>query len=215
MGYRDYKQFAPNTLHHIYNRGNAKMDIFLDDEDYRWFLKRLKILLSKEPLTMVLIGKWKRSQRLTPFPLNTFSPICYCLMPNHFHFVFEQKTELPLSLLLLKLCTGYAKYFNRKYNRVGHVFQDQFNAVMITNDQQLSAVSAYIHQNPKAADLVQDAADWAYSSYQDYLGMREDSLCEQDWIVRGFRDIAEYREFVEERFTGILERKEIADLMLD
>jgi putative transposase len=191
------------------------MDIFLDEQDYQAFLTRLRVIMGKEELPKVPFGKWKRKQRLTPCPPNAFSVICYCLMPNHWHFVIEQRTELPISSLLLKVCTSYAKYFNKKYDRVGHVFQDQFCAVMTESDQQLDAVSAYVHQNPKVAGLVQELHDWKYSSYPAYVDLDHDPLLDLQKITDRFRDATEYRTFVEDRFSEILERKEIAGLMLD
>ena len=189
------------------------MDIFLDKQDYDAFMLRLQIVLGAE-MSKMPFDRTNRI-RLTPCPARAFSLICYCLMPNHWHLVIEQKTELPISTLMLRFCTSYSKYFNNKYSRVGQVFQDQFSAVMIESDQQLSAVSAYIHQNPKVAGLVQNLQDWEYSSYANYIGDVPDMFCDCDRVMANFKNAAEYRDFVENRYCEILERKEIANSTLD
>ena len=213
MGYRDYKRFAPDTLHHLYNRGNAKMDIFLDEQDYKAFLLRLELLLGRKETPKGTLGRASRL-RLTPCPTDAFSVLCYCLMPNHWHLIVEQRTELPISSLLLKVSTSYAKYFNAKYARVGHVFQDQFCGVMIEDDRQLCATSAYVHLNPKVGGLVDELVDWEYSSYPAYALSRPDALCDQAIVMANFSDRAEYRDFVKSRYEDIRESKRITDEFL-
>ena len=208
MRRRDYKEFAPGVSYHIYNRGNGKMEIFRDDQDYLNFLKRLRLLFGKARGTLATI-------RITPFEPDEFSLLSYCLMPNHFHFQIEQNGEVPLSKLMLKVCTSYSMYFNRKYEHVGHVFQDQFKAVPIESDNQSAALSAYIHQNPKVGGLVNTLTDWAYSSYPEYIGLRKGDLVDPEPILDQFASKDGYRLFVEERFADILERKSIEELLLD
>jgi putative transposase len=214
MSYRDYKQFAAGEVFHIYNRGNGKADIFRDDRDYQNFLKRLSIILRMEELTSVSKAAFDSRVRLTPFSPETFSLICYCLMPNHFHFCIMQHTEIPIGTLIHRLCTSYAKYFNRKYGHVGHIFQDRFKAVRVEADTQLLALSAYIHQNPKIAKLVIELKDWPYSSYQEYrTGQRR--FCEHGWLFQFFEKTNDYETFVEDRYSEILKRKIILDQLSD
>ena len=215
MGYdicmrrRDYKEFAPGVSYHIYNRGNGKMDIFRDDQDYLNFLKRIRLALGK------MKGVAPSLDRFVPFEPNTFSLISYCLMPNHFHLQIEQCGEVPLGKLLLKVCTSYSIYFNRKYDHVGHVFQDQFKAVPVQSENQVAALSAYIHQNPGVAGLVDAPDKWVYSSYPDYIGLRKGDLVDFDSVLSQFGNREEYRLFVEGRSEDILERKDIEKLFLD
>ncbi|MEK9209095.1 MAG: transposase, partial [Patescibacteria group bacterium] len=111
---RDYKSSAPGEYYHAYNRGNAKEPVFLDDDDYRFFLLRLDQNLSSD----IAVNRHFR-----PLPPNSFSLISYCLMPNHFHLLLRQDRDIPTSKLIGKICTSYSMYFNKKYGRVGHVFQ--------------------------------------------------------------------------------------------
>ncbi len=188
------------------------MEIFRDDQDYKNFLKRIALALGKE---VAKGASFRSSLHLKPFNAGTFSLISLCLMPNHFHLEIMQNTDIPIGKLLLKTCTSYSMYFNRKYDHVGHIFQDQFKAVPIENDRQLTTVSAYIHQNPKVAGLVDDSIDWPYSSYRSYLGSETINLYEKELILEQFKDVDEYKMFVEDRYEEIKERGEILHLMLD
>src|SRR5438067_2058748 len=114
---RDYKQLSANCYYHVFNRGNGKQNIFLDDEDRKFFLLRLtenifpeKAVFSKSPCGYIR----------KVLPSNAFSIINYALMPNHFHFCIKQNSELSISKLLLKVCTSYSKYFNKKYGKTGN-----------------------------------------------------------------------------------------------
>ena len=176
------------------------MDIFRDEQDYKNFIKRLRICLGMESQGAPL--------RLTPFSENDFSLIAFCLMPNHFHLQIMQNTDIPVGKLLLKICTSYSMYFNRKYDHVGHVFQDQFKAIPTENDNQLMALSAYIHQNPKVAALVEDLKDWPYSSYPEYVSAQSQGFCKKEKLLGLFRTPREYESFVEEQYERILARKE-------
>ena len=217
MKNRDYKNFVQGGYYHLFNRGNGKQDVFLDDEDRKFFLFRLKEnLFPKSPEGCLLGG----SQAHTPYirkilPPGCFTLLCYCLMPNHVHFLIRQNTELPISKLIGKVFTSYSKYFNTKYERVGHVFQDRIKAVRVENDSQLMWLSSYIHNNPKVAELVFDLKDFQWSSYLDYIGIRNGTLCDKDFILKMFPSSREYGEFVNSSAEMIKFRKGVEYLLLD
>lgn len=184
MLYRDYKIFRPGNYYHVFNRGVNKQIIFFDDEDYLQFLKRLKIILGVLPTSST-------KTRIKPLPLESFSILSYCLMTNHFHLFIRQNTEISIDKLILKLCTSYSKYINKKYNRVGTLFQDNFKAKLIENDQYATYVSAYIHNNPQSPRTYQ------YSSYREILGLTEDNLCDEKILLDWFDNSAKnYEQFV-------------------
>ena len=212
---RDYKQFAEGECYHVFNRGNAKMKIFLNDDDYTFFLFRLKEYLFPERRRAPSAGSTDERYSRVALPEGAFTLIAYCLMPNHFHLQIRQNGETSISSLILRLCGSYAKYFNKKYDRVGSLYQDQFKAVLIDSDNQMAALSAYIHQNPKVAGLVLRTEEWTFSSYPEYLGIRKGILVESDPILAEFDNREEYRSFVEGQFAGISERKEIENLIVD
>lgn len=215
MGYRDYKIFAAGNYYHVINRGNGKNDVFLDTQDYGIFMHRVREnFFSENELPKIaspLDIKYKRKK----LPAGAFSLICYCLMPNHFHLLIKQNSDLKISKLVQKLCTGYAKYFQKKYNHTGHLFQGAFKAINIESESYLMWLSAYIHQNPAVAGIVENLEDHPYSSYLDYIGKRDGSLCVKGVILEKFKSPADYKKFVEDSRILISQRKELQYLLLD
>jgi len=224
MNNRDYRKFGSNSFHHIYNRGNNKMNLFLDESDYYSFLGLLEenILGKKEyfcskvfdppPKSSHFAGK-KYIRKL--LPIGSFEIICFCLMPNHFHLLVKQKGELKVSKLLSKICTSYSKRFNKKYSHIGHVFQDQFKSVLVEDNNQLLHLSAYIHSNPKVGGLVKNIENWKFSSYSNFLNINKYRLCNKSIIVDQFRNIRSYKNFVEESVDKIKSIKNLNYALLD
>ncbi len=208
---RDYKNLSEGEYYHIFNRGTGHIPIFKDDSDYVFFLKRLKENLFPDTWAPSVGDRYERKQ----LPRDAFTLVCYCLMPNHFHFLLRQNTDLSIGTLMGKVCGGYSKYFNKKYQRVGSVFQDQFKAAHVDNNAYLLWLSAYIHQNPKVAGLVDDLNEFRYSSYLDYVGERGGLLCDRSIIEEQFGSIAEYRTFVDESYEVIRRKKEMEHLLID
>ena len=174
MKNRDYKNFASGSIVHIYNRGNNREKIFHDEQDYRAFLFRIGLafgieteVLQNEKLTSVPYSRIRISGNKNLFKLH-----CFCLMPNHFHLLIEQCKDVSISKLILQICTSYAMYINKKYKRVGYVFQDRFKSVLIENNSQLMWTSAYIHMNPVKDGLVKNPDEYKWSSYKDFVGQR-------------------------------------------
>jgi len=173
MKYRDYKIFTLGQYYHIYNRGNNKKKIFKDIEDYLNFEKRIKICLGIF---------YDPNLHIQPFPVGTFSIISYCLMPNHFHFFIRQNTDIGINKFIQKLCTSYTAYFNKKYNLVGHLFQNAFKAKLVENDIYAKHLSAYIHLNPAEPLL------YPYSSLLDILGISDGKICDKSIILGWFEN---------------------------
>lgn len=218
MGNRDYKEFAADEYYHLYNRGNGKMDIFRDPQDYMNFLLRLCVLLEMPRGALGIrseLGATKLRLRLDSFDAGTFSLVCYCIMPNHFHLLIRQNGDTLINKLILRLATSYSMYFNAKYAHVGHVFQDRFKAVHINDDKYLRHLSAYIHLNPRVAGLTRAASDWKYSSCSEYIDKKEGAVCEKDVILEQFSSSRDYLRFVESNFDDMKLRKKIADMIID
>jgi len=207
MSNRDYKNFTAGNYYHVYNRGNGRMDVYKDEQDYFNFLKRLRLTLDldqnsqRAPL---------QTLRIQPLPVDSFSIVCYCLMPNHFHFVIRQNKNISISLLINKICSSYSKYFNKKYDHVGHLFQDQFKAVLVENDDYLLWLSAYIHQNPKVAKI-SDLNNYRWSSYCDYanLDSLDKGICDKGIILDRFNNTGDYISFVEDGYEAMKQHKNI------
>ena len=152
------KTYLENGYYHIYNRGVEKRKIFLDEQDYRVFLSYLKLYLSSKEESVNEIknndlkieNKEKTISEI--YTLNNFfgkiELISFVLMPNHFHFELKQKSKKEIESFMRSLITKYSKYFNRKYDRVGPLFQGRYKAILIKSTEYLLHLSRYIHCNP-------------------------------------------------------------------
>lgn len=186
MNYRDYKRFASGCLSHVFNRGNGKMNIFRDDQDYIQFLKRVCLVLDI-PLPKVIFGNKPIRNRIQikPMPRDCLDILTFVLMPNHIHFIFKQNGEISPSKFMHKLCTSYSRYFSKKYKHVGNLFQDQFKAVLITSDAQLIWLVNYIHNNPLKAGLTQNLNYYKWSSYQEYKNNTL-GICNKNFFIEKY-----------------------------
>lgn len=166
------KIYAPKRYYHLYNRGVAKQTVFKDDLDYRVFLDYLKYALTPESELDALVGvtaSWQTIVRLRRLHLaGRIELLAYCLMPNHFHLLVYQYDERAIQDLMRSVMTGYGMYFNRRYRRVGPLFQGRYKAALITEEAYLHHISRYIHLNPPLSEFEQ----YPYSSYGYYQEKR-------------------------------------------
>lgn len=153
------KQYDTYTYYHVYNRGVAKQAIFIDKEDYAVFLSLLKRYLGEAP---ALDKKGREYEWLA----NDIVVAAFCLMPNHFHILVYQIELGAVTRLLRAVCGTYTVYFNKKYTRVGSLFQGIFKASMIRHDAYLVYISRYIHRNPALY------WEWEWSSLPYWTGER-------------------------------------------
>jgi REP element-mobilizing transposase RayT len=140
----------PGAFHHITSRGVARQDIFFDDEDRHVFLQQLAQAHQRWGIVIH----------------------AYCLMTNHYHLDI-QTPEGHLSRSLQWINQNYAAYVNRRYQRTGHLFQGRFKNVLIEAEAHLHELTRYIHLNPVRAKMVTSPGLYRWSSYQDYLGLRQ------------------------------------------
>lgn len=203
MRNRDYKNFISGNIVHIYNRGNNKEKIFFDEQDYKAFLFRLGLCLgfTEEELNKEKLIAMPYSRiRITEIHKNNFKIHAFCLIPNHFHLLIEQIGDVSISNLMLKLCTSYARYINKKYKRVGHIFQDQFKAVLIENNPQLMWTSSYIHMNAVKDGLVKHPSEYIWSSYNDYASKRNLPMINKELLLATFGD---QENFIEQTLISV------------
>ena len=191
MKNRDYKEFASGTIYHIYNRGNNREKIFYEDQDYKAFAFRIGLALgfqTKELENHPLLSMPFSRIRITDVNKKYFKLHSFCFEPNHFHLLIEQCFDIPISKLILKICTSQAMYLNKKYKRVGHIFQDCFKSVPIEDDAQLMWTSAYIHINPVKDGFVKHPSQYKWSSYNDYVSNRNLPITHTDLLKSMFGD---------------------------
>ena len=132
--------------------------------------------------------------------------MAFVLMPNHFHLMLRQHDERAMPDFMRRVGNGYVEYFNQKYERVGSLFQGPYKAVLVNDGAQLVSLTRYLHRNPDqllADKGLASLADYPYSSYSYYLGLRQASWLDPREILQAFQNdagiisAAEYREFVE------------------
>ncbi|OIN89428.1 hypothetical protein AUJ59_01585 [Candidatus Beckwithbacteria bacterium CG1_02_47_37] len=190
------REYAPETYYHVYNRGVAKQNIFLDEQDYKVFLSYLKTYLSAPDKS----EKSPPSKKLKNY-FGRVKLLAYCLMPNHFHFFAWQKEIDALTGFMRAVMIKYSMFFNKKYRRVGPVFQGKFKAVMITNEPQFVFLSKYIHRNPISLAAGTEPAAYSYSSYRNYLGLINQAWLDTSEILSYFSKTKlanSYQNFIEE-----------------
>jgi len=140
---------APDLIRHVMSRGNGKMPIFLDRDEYQKFIDLLACVASE-------------------FGLECWN---YCVMPNHYHATLRP-TRANLSDALQRLNGMYGRWWNRRHERIGHVFQGRFKGQIVDRESYLLALSRYVVMNPVRAGLVDRPEAWPWSSYSATVGLR-------------------------------------------
>ena len=168
-------EFFENEPYHVYNRGNNKQNIFFSPQNYLFFLKKVRTY---------------------------FLPHCnilaYCLMPNHFHFLVNSdkrtvatkiiagRERNVLSEGIRNLLSSYTQAINKQNTTTGSLFQQNTKAKIIPRDSNMYDLLCfhYIHQNPMKAKLVTKMENWEYSSFKDYCGLRNETLCNKELAIQ-------------------------------
>ncbi|MEW6577897.1 MAG: transposase [Chloroflexota bacterium] len=169
--------FISSHYYHFYNRGNNRQAVFFEDDNYLYFLCGMKRCL-----------------------MPVLSIIAYCLMPTHYHLlvrvkdidgasavqtseVFEtSEVSAQVSRAMQKLLISYTKAINKRFERVGALFQGTFRAKAVTSEAYLLHLCRYIHANPVKDGLVADPADWPYSNYLEWIEERQGMLVDRAFI---------------------------------
>ncbi|MFC1699599.1 transposase [Candidatus Omnitrophota bacterium] len=134
-----------NACYHLIARGNQKQRVFLDEQDFKAYLERLKYYKKKLD----------------------FKLYAYCLMPNHVHLLGQVEPPKNLSKFMQGVTLSYTLYYNEKYTGVGHLWQGRFKNKVITKDRYLVDCITYIESNPVRANLVNAVHEYPWSSYRE------------------------------------------------
>lgn len=190
------KEYAPESYYHLYNRGVAKLPVFEDEQDYKVFLSYLKTYLSPVVKNTLIFP----SRQLKNYH-DQVKLLAYSLMPNHFHLLLWQKEIDSLSVFMHSLLTKYSMYFNKKYKRVGPIFQGKLKGVAVQTEEQFIYLSKYIHRNPVNLTSGPGLEVYPYSSYRNYLGIIHQNWLDTSEILSYFsksKVTNSYQSFVEE-----------------
>ncbi|MCL4415300.1 MAG: transposase, partial [Actinobacteria bacterium] len=208
------KIFINDNFYHVFNRGVEKRNIFSDDSDRNRLLQTLLYYQFTGPKP-----SYSTHQR---FKLKDFSNnpkvievACYCLMPNHFHLLLKQLRKGGVQEFVRKFSNSYTKYFNTKYKRVGSLFQGEFKSVDIETDEQLLHLSRYIHLNPVVSGLVKELKDFSFSSYNSFIGLANNTLCNKELILSYFKNTNEYKSFVQDQESYTKNLEKIKHLLIE
>lgn len=141
--------------------------------------------------------------------------IAYCLMPNHYHFLIQQLTDMPISTWLHKLFVGYTQAINKQQKRSGTLFEGRSKHILIDNDDYLIYLMWYIHYNPVGAGLVSKHSDWPFSNYLDCVGKRNGTMVDKDLIRQRFGSMTEYEKFMESYQIDRLIEEKVGKYLFD
>jgi REP element-mobilizing transposase RayT len=164
---------APGLSYHVIARGNHRQEAFLTDLDYRTYLGRLATYRKRYGVFL----------------------FAYCLMPNHVHLLV-QTSEAPLSKFMQGLQQSYTQWFNRVHDKVGHLFQGRYKAIVCDRDEYLLTLVRYIHLNPVRAGLVEQPDAYPYSGHRTYLTGDGPGLIDPAPVLSMLGGSTAYRRFV-------------------
>ena len=168
---RQERQPSATGIYHVMLRGINKQDIFEDADDYYQFLK-------------ILHGLVYRQDDLGQTLPSYFTIYAYCLMTNHVHLLMRERKER-IGESVKRIGVAYARYYNSKYERNGHLFQDRFRSEPVNTIEYFMTLMRYIHQNPVQAGITEEVKDYAWSSWMEYEGNQNVvHVCETAPVVR-------------------------------
>ncbi len=231
------RELINNEIYHIITRGVSDSLIFKDKSDY---FRAIFSLYEFNTINPVVLRKRRRARKkINNGQGRTLDAkkrellveiLAFCFMPNHIHLLLKQVKDDGISKFMQKFGTGYASYFNKKYDRMGHLFQGKFKAVLIKNDEQLKNVFVYIHANPislvepkwkeigiahpeKTSKFLEN---YKWSSYPDYIGGKNfPSLTERKFISQIIGGNKSCKEFVDNWIKYKGEIKEFDNITLE
>ena len=200
---RKGREASSTGIYHVMLRGINRQDIFEDAEDYWMFVR-------------ILASVQERLEDDLVTPVSACHIYAYCLMPNHVHLLVCEK-QWSVGQAVKSIAASYVFYYNRKYGRVGHLFQDRFKSEPCNDSGYFLTLFRYIHQNPVKAGLVERAEDYEYSSWpNDYLRQAAHQVCHTQAAVKRF-GMEELTAWVHEPLPGdvgcveMSERRVLAD----
>lgn len=202
-------------FYHIYNRGTEKKIIFHDRYDIERFVLLIRAINSEQNINSIKdlkqgdISGFLKSMNKSEELVNIFA---FALVKNHFHFVLRQNKEDGVSTFMQKLCAGYARYYNCRYERVGTLFQGRFKYTSIKDDIKLMRLISYVNRNHEVHNGETDnqptyGPPRTVSGHVDYLQARDDSFLWVDEGLNIFGGVKRYMEISTSEIEKIISRR--------
>jgi putative transposase len=216
MAYRKV-QLVNDEIYHVVVRGAGDMEIFKDEHDYYRGIFSLYEFNNSSGVTIrdrraTRLKNKKIDRRMSSGDRNMLVEVmAFCFMPNHIHLLLRQINDEGITKFMRKFGTGYSHYFNKKHNKMGHLFQGRFKPVIIEDDRQLEVVFTYIHTNPvsliepkwkekgiKDAERAYEFLEnFKWHSFPDYLGKQNfPSVIQRDFLFEQMGEIDGCRKAV-------------------
>jgi len=207
-------KIATGEYYHILNRGFEKMEIFRDSQDIGRFALSMGEFNSIEPIGSIFENSFRKAKLGPPRSKQELVEfVCFCLNPNHFHFLVRQAVDDGLKKFMQKLGGGYTKYFNLKYRRSGYLFQGPYKLVHVNSNEYLLHLSVYINLNFKVHKL---GPRRSKSSWEEYLAEnRGKGFCRKNIVLDQFKNAKEYKDFAEYSLESIIARKDMEKYLIE
>lgn len=155
---RAAREKSRSGIYHIMLRGINRQIIFEDDEDKDMFLTTLESFKGN----------------------NNYNLYGYCLMTNHIHILMKELDD-EISTAIKRICASYVFWYNRKYERCGHLFQERFKSEVVETDEYFLTVLRYIHQNPIKARMIKNIDAYKWTSYSEYINTNKSTMVDIDF----------------------------------
>ena len=200
-------KLAVGEIYHIFNRGVDRRIIFNNQKDLDRFFLSMISFNSVRPIGSLHEQSFQKEK--IKKPLVNF--IAYNILPNHFHFLLEQVSENGISEFMKRLSGGYTWYFNKKYKRVGSLFQGTFKSQHIDSNEYLLHVSVYVNLNEKISlDVSGLTAKLGKSSWSEYLDLEKitQNCTKKNIVLDQFNSLQEYKSFALSSLRDIRLNKE-------
>lgn len=210
--------FIIGEYYHIYNRGTDKRIVFNDKWDLERFFQSMDEFNNEDSIGSIAQNKYNK---LSPSRTKLVEFICYCLNPNHYHFILTPLVENGIEKFMQKLGAGYTRYFNEKYKRSGVLFQGTYKSILIKSDKYLTYVGAYINLNYRIHQLSSRSAKldnkkvFLKSSWREFLGKNKDNFCNKSILLDRHKNINDYKKFAESVMKGVVNKKLSGRINLD
>lgn len=178
-----------NEYYHIYNRGVEKRDIFMSKHDLSRFILSIKEFNISSPVSSLekryrIKGGVQHLQYgdvgHLPNKNKLISIVCYCINPNHFHFIVKQEVEGGISEFFKRLLGGYTLYFNKIHGRSGALFQGRFKSHLISKDDYILKIRPYVNMNYLVHDIPEDKSHLVLASDKEYDEMKFDLVSKEE-----------------------------------
>lgn len=185
----------PGGVYHLIQRGNNKEFIFKNNEDKEYLISLLKEY--KEVMEFEIYG--------------------YVIMGNHYHFIIKIGL-VPLKNIMQRINNKFSRYYNRKYERTGHVFENRYKGILVIDDRYLLSLLRYVHQNPVAAKICKKVDEYKWSSDFNYRYNKIEDMVNINMILDIFSNnrqlaIRAYKDFMDENIKEDIEAFEKVDII--